>query len=523
MFDIIIRNGILIDGTGTKRRQADVGVKGEKIRKIGDLKNERAKQIIDAKGHYVTPGFVDINNHSDSYWRIFTDPDLKSLVYQGITTIIGGSCGSSLSPIINKESIKSIRKWVDTRKFNFNWSRLDSLFLNLEKDGLAVNFGTLVGHSTIRRGIMGDKVNVVNDAEIKAMKKILKKSLREGHMGFSTGLTFSHARLASNKELMTLVKTVVRQNKVYATHLRDEMDKLSMAVEEAIKTAKMTNAKLHIFHLKALGEKNWPLIEKALQKISQAKKSGLDITFSIYPYTISGSVLYTFLPEWVARGGRRMMLNRLRKESYRQRVIAEMKKSGIDYAKMIISISSIDKTIVNKRIEVIAKTQNKSIEETVIDLLLINNGRIIVLAGMMSEENIKAKIKHPVSLIASAGVGYDEEYQNSGRIVHPRNFGAFPRVLRKYVLQEKIITWEKAITKMTSLPAEKFGVEQRGVIAKNYFADILIINPKTITDLATIKNPYRYAKGIEYSLINGKLTIKNGKYVGERNGKIIKG
>jgi N-acyl-D-aspartate/D-glutamate deacylase len=335
-------------------------------------------------------------------------------------------------------------------------------------------------------------------------------------------LVFSHARLASQKELEILIKETARHKKVYATHLRNEASELSTAIEESITIARRTGVSLHIFHLKALGEKNWPLMKQVLQKISQAKKEGVDISFSIYPYQSTGSVLYTFLPEWVARGGRRMLLKRLQDKKYRQRLIAEMKEDGIDYSKMIISISSLDKTLTSKKIKDIAKSQNKSVEEAVVDILIVNNGRVIVLAEAISRENIILAIKHPDSIIASAGVGYSEKYQESGRIIHPRSFGAFPKVLQKYVLQEKIISWEKAIAKMTALPAKKFGIKKRGQIKINNFADVLIIDPKTIASPATIDSPYQYAKGIDFVLVNGKFVVKSGRYTGKKAGQIVK-
>lgn len=271
-----------------------------------------------------------------------------------------------------------------------------------------------------------------------------------------------------------------------------------------------------------MGEKNWTLMDEVLKKISAAKNSGLDICFDIFPYTATGSVLYTFLPEWVSKGGRKMLLTRLKDVDTRKKVIEEMQKDSIDYAKIIVAVYSLGKTLTRRIVGDIAQSQGKSSEEAVIDLLLASSGRIITITEALNEENLEKSIQHSLSMISSNGSGYNIEHKSTGELVHPRDFGTFPRVLSHYVKRKRMISWEEAISKMTSKPAEKFGIRKRGSIKIGNYADIVVFDPDTISDMATINKPYQYSVGIEHVLINGKLTLEDGVYNGARAGAVLR-
>jgi N-acyl-D-amino-acid deacylase len=522
MYDIIIKNGTVIDGTGRPMFRADVGIQEEKIKEVGDLQNEKAHTIIDAEGQYVTPGFIDVNNHSDSYWRIFLNPGLESLIYQGVTTIIGGNCGSSLAPLVHQNILQTIQKWVDIRSFNLNWLRMKEFLNIVESQKLSVNFGTLVGHSTLRRGIIGDEVRSLSYYETKTMAKMLEAAMKEGALGLSTGLVYTHAKLATEEEIVRLAEIVSKQQGVYVTHVRGEAGELMEAVEEAIKTAQEADVKLEISHLKAMGEANWPLMESAVSMVQAARNSGLDVNFDIYPYTATGSVLYILLPDWVAEGGKKMMIERLRDQETKKRVILEMQKNNIDYAKIMIAMSRFDKTLTKRKITEIASSQQKSVEETIIDILVASEGRVITIMELLSEKNVSRAIQNPFSIISSNGAGYQAEHSETGELVHPRSFGTFPRVLGKYVREKKLLSWEEAVNKMTGKPAEKYGLEKRGQIAEKCYADVAVFNPDTIRDLASIDDPYQYSQGISWLLVNGKITIEKGLYNGGRSGMVIR-
>lgn len=522
MFDIIIKNGTIIDGSGNKMFMNDIGIKEKKIKEIGDLRNEKSDLVIDAKGQYVSPGFIDVNNHSDTYWRIFLDPNLPSLVHQGITTIIGGNCGSSLAPLANKNIIQTIQKWADIKLVNLNWLSMKEFLKELENRKIALNFASLTGHSTLRRGIMGDKIDKLSEGGLKAMKKMLEKSMKDGSLGFSTGLVYTHAKLASKNEIIEMAKIVKKYNGVYSTHIRGESEELIEALTEAIDVAKESGVNLHISHLKAMGEKSWPLFAKALKLVEKANKEGIKINFDVYPYITTGSVLYVLLPDWVSEGGKNMMIHRLKDPVIKAKLLKEMKESGYDYSKITVSISPLNKTLSRKKIVDIAETQGRSVEETIIDILLASEGRVITMMEVLSEDNVIKAIKNPLSIISTNGSGYDVEHKNSGELVHPRNFGSFPRILAKYVKEKKILSWEEAIHKMSGKPASKFNLKNRGIIKEGNFADITIFNPKTIEDLATPENPYQYSKGINYVIVNGKVILENGERKNIKVGEVIK-
>jgi N-acyl-D-amino-acid deacylase len=522
MFDIIIKNGTVIDGTGKPMYRADVGVKEGKITEIGGLHNERADVEIEAGGKYVVPGFIDVTNHSDTYWRIFLNPDLESLIYQGITTIIGGNCGSSLAPLARQDIIKTIQKWADIRSINLNWLNMEEFLAEVEKKNLSVNFATLVGHSTLRRGLIGDQVRNLTAREIKTMKEMLKNAMKQGALGLSTGLVYTHAKRASEEELAELAEVVRKYNGVYATHIRGEAEDLLDSVEEAVRIARASGVKLQISHLKAMGEKNWPLQSEAIAKVENARGDGMDVNFDVFPYTVTGSVLYILLPDWVSEGGREMMVRRLREPHIKAKVVEEMRQNNFDYSKVIISISALDKTLTRKRISDLALSQGKLAEEVVVDLLVASESRVVTAMEVLSEKNVSKAIQHPFSIISSNGAGYNVEHRSSGELVHSRNFGSFPRVLSKYVVEKKFLSWEEAIRKMSGRPAEKYAIKKRGAILKDNFADLVVIDPDNIQDLATIENPYQYSKGIDTVIVNGQIALDNGAYTGQRGGMVIR-
>jgi N-acyl-D-amino-acid deacylase len=522
MYDIIIREGTIIDGSGNRKFSADIGIKEGVITAIGDLGNEMAHKTIDARGKVVSPGFIDVNNHSDTYWRIFSDPLLGSLICQGVTTIMGGNCGSSLAPLASKDVIKTIQKWADVRTINLNWLTMKEFLDEVEKKKLAVNFASLVGHATLRRGLLGDEVRDVSPAEVATMKKMLKQAFKEGAFGFSTGLVYTHAKHASSLEIDELVEVVKKNNGVYTTHVRGEGEDLIPSIEEAIRVAQHSGVRLHISHLKAMGQKNWPLMEKALSLIENAHMDGVEIYFDVYPYTSTGSVLYILLPDWVTEGGRQMMLARLKDENIRRDVIAEMRASGFDFSKITVSISSLDKTLSKKNVIDIAKAQGKTVEETIIDLLIASEGRVVTMMHVLSEKNVDKAVQNQFSIIASNGSGYPIEHAQTGELVHPRNFGTFPRVLAKYVCESGVIGWEEAIHKMSGRPAKVFGIEKRGILKVGNYADVVVIDPDNIKDMATVDNPYQYSQGINWVIVNGEVAIEDGKNTHKRSGMVLR-
>jgi len=522
MYDIIIRNGVVIDGSGAQMRKADVGIKDDLIEEIGDLHGEDSEKVIDAEGRYITPGFIDVNNHSDTYWQLFLEPSLDSLLYQGITTIIGGNCGSSLAPLSNGHAIKAIQKWADIQRVNINWSSTKEFFKSLEERDLSVNFASLVGHSTVRRTFCGDEIRNLTTTELAAAKKLLKQSLQSGMIGFSTGLVYSHAKIASKREIAEFIGVLKSFEGIYTTHLRNEMGQFVDSIRETTGIAHTKEVKTHISHLKVMGSRYWDTFDLGMSVFDKSLQNGADITFDVFPYTCTSSVLYTLLPDWATKGGKLILMKNLKDWQARQEIVRYLKEQKFDYEKIRIAISTFDKSLTEKNIMQIAQAQNKDPEEVIVQLLLASEGRIIANMDVLSEDNVIQALQHPQAIISSDGVGYYKHHNRTGQSVHPRNFGAFPRVLAWYVKEKNVLRWEEAIHKMTGKPAQRFGLRKRGCLKEGYYADIAVVNPETIQDTATLRYPYRYAEGIENLIINGKMVIRDGQYDGVLAGEVLK-
>jgi N-acyl-D-aspartate/D-glutamate deacylase len=521
MYDILIKNGTIIDGSGRSMYHADIAISEDKIVAIGEFPHALAEKEIDATGKYIAPGFIDVNNHSDTYWQLLADPLLESMLRQGVTTIIGGNSGSSLAPLAHPNVIRSIQKWTDVERINFNWLTMNDFLHEVEKRRPSVNFATLVGHGTIRRGVMKDETRAISPEEIVTMQHLLKTAMNQGAIGLSTGLKYTHARGAGTRELVALTKTAVAAQGIYVTYVRDEGANLVKAVEEALLVAREAGVPLHISHLKAVGENNWHLMDEALNLIETAALHDSAVTFDVYPYTSTGSVLYTLLPEWVTQNGRKMMIERLRDRQTYLSVLRDMNANDTDYSKILISVSTLSKMLTRKKISEIAALQGKTPQETVLDFLLASEGRAIVSMEVLSERNVLKSLQHPFSIISSNGTGYDLAHAATGDLVHPRNFGTFPRVFAQYVRREKALSWEEAVHKMTGKPAQKFRLGKRGLLQEKFFADVVIFDPETIEDKATMENPYQYPIGISHVIVNGAITLEEGD-IKERRGRVLR-
>lgn len=528
MARILIKNATLIDGTGRPGEKQDVWIEGEKIYRLGDFARVRADTEIDAKGLVVAPGFVDVLNHSDVYLTLFRYPTQESLLYQGITTVVGGMCGSSLAPLVRANVIASIQKWADVRNFSVNWSRFGEFLEAVAELKPAVNFASLVGHSTLRRGLIGDEFRALTEVEMKKMIYLLEDAFAEGAFGFSSGLAYSHAKVAPRDEIVELLKTVKQRGGIYASHIRGEGGELLFALEETVESARTADVPVEISHLKAMGKPFWKLFPRALETIDEARNGGVNVTCNLYPYTSTGSVLYTLLPDWIAEGGRRKLLERLQDPTLRAKAAQEMRKDNpYDYGAVTIAHINADATLVGKTIGEIARNQSRPPEEIIMALLLAAEGRVIAHFETLSERNVKLGLGHEAAHIATDGAGYTLAHEKSRERVHPRSFGAFPRVISRYGKKslsspEKKFALETLIAKMTLRPAETFGIKERGQIKAGYRADLVLFHPRTFKDLATFENPYRYAEGVEYLFINGAEVIRKKKYTGARAGQVLR-
>ncbi|MBW6440795.1 D-aminoacylase [Patescibacteria group bacterium] len=523
MLDILIKNGTVIDGTGSKGFIADIGIEKGLITILEKSDKTKSAETIDALGKIVCPGFIDIQDHSDNFWTIFTLPRMDSKVMDGVTTIIGGNCGTSLAPILGEGSVESMRKWVDIGNVYINWDRMSSFFSELYKKELGLNFGTLVGHETLRRGLMGDQVRKISEEEIQMIGRMLSESLDAGAFGFSTGLVFSHARMATIEEIRNIVQILKENNSFYASHIRGESEELLPSINETIQIGRRTGVPIQISHLKAVGEKYWSDMQKAIEMINIANEEGVDISFDIYPYDTTGSVLYILLPDWVSQGGRKEMILRLKNVDLRDKIIKEMREMNYNYNNITVSICPRLKEAVGRKITDLASSQEISPEEAIIELLISANGHVVVFnREILSEDNIRLALQSPYSIVSSADAAYNVEYARTGEFVHPRCFGTFSRVLGRYVREQKVLSLESAIQKMTFAPAKKIGLKDRGILKKGFLADVVVFDENEIIDKANFENPYQYSQGIEHVIINGKVVVKNGKHTGELAGKVLR-
>ncbi len=517
--DIVIKSGTVFDGEGNPAVTADIRIRGETIAEIGKI--GEGESVINATGKYVTPGFIDITNHSDTHLTIFKYPALDSLVMQGVTTIIGGNCGSSLAPLGSPDAIDSIRKWADPAQININWAGIREYLNEIENMRLGVNYGTLIGYGTLRRGVIGSDSRPLGLEEREKIKHLLREGMKEGAFGLSLGLSYGHERASTTEEIIEIGKTLLETWGIIKIHLRSEGKEVLASVNEAVRIGRETNIPVQISHLKAIGKKSWPLLKKTLEIINSARESGVNINFDVSPYHTTGSLLYLLIPAWAREGGFVDLFKRLDDPWQKEKIITELKANTLHYEKLLV-VSAKLSGIVGKTLAEIAARSGLEPEEAMLEAVRANDGRVAIIGKTLSPQNTQLEIKDKNSFIASDGAGYNQDEIRSGNLVHPRSFGAFPHFWHKFVNELKLITPEEAIKKITSEPAKKMGIKERGYIKKGYFADIVVFDPLLIRDRANYQNPFRYPAGMEYVIVNGKISVEKGRHLGIRAGKVLR-
>jgi len=499
-YDILIKNGVVIDGSGKPRYTADVGINGGKVVAIGSLWALITEIDIDASGKVVCPGFIDLHTHAER--NILEVPAVENYTRQGVTTVVGGNCGGSPFPV--GEFIQSV-----------------------EDKGIALNLILLVGHNTVRTQVMGTENRAPTEEEMLMMKGLVSQAMEEGAFGFSTGLKYIPGNYASTDEVVALTGVAASYGGFYATHMRDEGLKIIESVQEAIEIGRRTNAPIQISHHKVVGKGMWGRSEETLRLIDEAHEQGLDITFDQYPYTATSTGLTVLFPAWSLAGGPDSVKIRLDDPRTRQRIKEGIEfnilhdRGGGDPASVVVVSHRADSTLAGKDLAEITRMRGRrptvaNAAETLMELVYEGGGSGIY--HCLGEDDVIRIMRHPLGTVGSDGstVLFGEG------IVHPRSYGTFPRVLGRYVREQSILTLEEAIRKMTSLPAERLGLEDRGLIHKGSRADVVVFDPTTILDNATFLNPHQYSTGIEYVIVNGQMVIGNGVYTGERPGHMLR-
>jgi N-acyl-D-amino-acid deacylase len=519
MLDIKIKGGELLDGTGNPAVSADVGIFRDKIREIGDLSAVSAKTTIDAKGKCVTPGFIDAHSHSDTYLLIQLSAHSK--IYQGITTEIVGNCGASAAPLFGSAHMPS--DWRD-KTYPGNWHSVAEYRELLTRLTPAVNVGLLIGHNTLRTGIAGYENRPLTQDEMAEMRRRLEQGLDEGARGLSTGLLYSPGMFAPPEEIIELAKVAARKGGIYASHMRSESKGLLDAIRETIAVGRASGIRTQISHLKTSGRGNWDLIERALGLIRSAKDDGVDLAADRYPYTSSCTDLDVIFPAWAEEGGNVATLKRLKNPSDRARLREDLLKSRPDNYWETIVIASTNHPdnarFKGAKLTDAAKQLGMEPVDAILHITATDELRTSAFFFGMSEDNMIRILAEPYVMLGTDASLRAPTGPLSHDYPHPRAYGSFPRFLRMS-LDGKSVALPEAVRKMTSLPASRFGFADRGVIACGKKADIVVFNPATVRDTATYSAPHQLAQGIERVIVNGVLTLANGKLTGFRAGRFL--
>lgn len=525
MVEIVLWNGYVIDGTGNPWFKADIGIDHGKIAKIGDLESERAETRINVRNLVIAPGFIDMHSHSDD--ALLINPKAESKIRQGVTTEVIGNCGDSGAPIDDKirEEMEKTAAMLVSSKVKINYNTLEEYARKLERQGISVNVVPLVGHGNLRKMAVGYDDRCPTRAELAKMKGILAGAMKQGAFGLSTGLIYPPGSYAKTPELIELAKVAASFHGIYTSHIRNEGAKLLDAVKEAIAIGREAKIPVEISHHKAGGKKNWGKVKQARELMEDARKEGIEVTCDVYPYVASSFGLVNMLPQWAHEGGSERIIQRLRNSRIKNRMNKDMLKGALSSAhwnRTMIAHCPKHKEYQGKFVADIAKARREDPFEFAFNLLIEEDLSVSVVRFGMCEEDVEYVLRYPNAMVGSDGSALAPYGPLGKGHPHPRNYGTFVRVLGYYARERGIITIPDAVRKMTSLPAQKLGLRDRGVIRLGAWADLVVFNPETVVDLATYADPKRYPKGIEYVVVNGVLTVSKGRHTGTRAGKVLK-
>ncbi|KAA3600055.1 MAG: D-aminoacylase [Calditrichaeota bacterium] len=517
MLDFLIKNATVFDGKNIEPQKLTVGVKDEKIVFVGEeLTESSAKEVIDAKGLYLCPGFIDTHASTGLGYTFTNAADNK--LFQGVTTEIIGNCGTSSGPI--GDLLKpTMHKLSGEIGFDFNWESLGDWFGRVEDFGLPFNFATYVGHSTLRGGVCTD-IQEITDLEIDEMCAMLDQSLKEGALGMSTGLVYAPGSFATTEEIIELAKVCAKNNSIYVSHMRDERQNLEESIEETIRIGREAKLPILVSHLKAAEKPNWGKIPNVIKSIEEAREEGLTINFEVYPYTAVSTKLRTFIPKATLSGGVQNMVAKLKTDEWRQKSTEWLEFRKTDYANMFLITESMPNST-GKSILEMSKILDKTPSESVVEILLADPDAWIVY-DCISEKDMEMAILWDDAIICSDSWSHPVNAPNQIGNPHPRTYGAFTRFLEKYVLQDEKLSFGEAVRKITYLPATWTKINNRGQIKEGFYADLALLNPNEIHEVATYADPRRFSEGTEMVWVNGKIMLRNSEVTKNMSGKIIK-
>ena len=530
-FDLILTNGHIIDGTGSPWYSGDVGIRDGKIAAIGNLSAATAKRTIDVHGLVIAPGFIDMLGQSEK--TILVDPRLPSKIYQGITTEITGE-GGSIAPL-NDAIIAAETTSYAHLKITPDWRTLRQYFARLEKDGIGINLASYVGATQVRRMVLGDADVQPTAAQLDQMKSLVRDAMHDGAVGVSTSLQYSPAPYAKTEEIIALASEAAKFGGIYATHMRSEGDAIVNSIDESLRIGKEAHIPVEIWHLKVAGKTNWHRMPEIVAKIDSARSQGMDISANTYAYPAWFNDFSAFIPPWAHDGGDAKLIERLKDPATRARIKKDMLAPSTTWDNEWQEIPGPEAILIGvvqnpkllplqgKTLADVAKLWNKDPMDALFDLLIEDQAYTYVAVFGMSEDDVALALQQPWVSICNDSEGASPEGLLGQEHPHPRAYGTFPRILRKYVREEKKLALEDAIRKFSALPAQRMRLTDRGVIKAGMWADVVVFDPATIKDMATFAEPNQLSRGMDYVLVNGVPVIEQGKMTGARPGKVLRG
>jgi len=527
MLDLKIEGAQVIDGTGRPGARADVGIQDDRITAVGDLHREAAGSNLHASGKVVAPGFIDMHSHSD--WRLWENRRAESKVRQGVTTEVVGNCGFSPAPVSDeyRSEMQGFALYVPPG-MDFSWNSVGDYLARYESEGVALNVAQLIGHGTLRLAAMGFARRPPTAREQSTMERMMDEAMADGAYGLATGLIYAPGSYAATEEIIGIARHAAGGRGFYASHIRGEGATLLDAVAEAIRVGREGGLPTQVSHVKAAGRPNWGRVADALALIDAARAQGQDVMGDVYPYTASSTTLRTLLPDWVLEGGIDAMLKRLADPTIRDRVRAELTGGGetllrgLDWADIMVAYSPSRPDAQGRRIAEIAAVRGLDPLDAAIELIVSEQGKGYMILFQLDEADLRRALAHPHVMIGSDGSSLAAEGALAAGKPHPRSYGTFPRVLGRYARDERVLSLESAVWKMTGMPARRLGLSDRGVLAPGAKADVVVFDAATVADRATYEDPHRYATGIGDVLVNGRVVIADGEHTGALPGRVLR-
>jgi len=530
-FDLVIVKGHIVDGTGSPWYSGDIGIRAGRLAAIGNLSGAARKRTIDAQGKVVAPGFIDMLGQSEM--TILVEPRLPSKIFQGITTEVTGE-GGSIAPL-NDAIIEADRPGYEHYKITPDWRTFRQYFTRLEKQGMGINLASYVGATQVRRMVLGDADVQPTAAQLEKMKVLVRDAMRDGAVGVSTSLEYAPAPYAKTEEIIALAGEASKFGGIYATHMRSEADDVLGSIDESLRIGREARIPVEIWHLKVAGKRNWGRMPEVIARINQARAQGADISANTYSYTAWFNSMSAFIPPWAHDGGDTKLIERLKDPTMRARIRKDMQTPSKDWDNEWDEISGPQDIMIGvvqnpalkmfqgKRVSDVAQTWNKDPMDALFDFLIEDKAFTSCAVFGMSEPDVALAVQQPWMSIDNDSSGTSPDGILGEEHPHPRAYGTFPRILRKYVREEKKLTLEDAIRKFSALPAQRMRFSDRGVLRAGMWADVVIFDPETVRDLATFDNPNQLSQGMEFVLVNGVPVIENGKMTGALPGKVLRG